>query len=117
MNSAERFEELRVWQEARALANTRYEITRQLTDFPFRDQMRSAAISIMNNIAEGSERATDADFGRFLDIAKGSGGEIRSMFYLGEDPGYVPPDRVAALRASAEKLSAGIATFTKYLRR
>jgi four helix bundle protein len=117
MSKVERFEELRVWQEARTLANTLYEITRQLTDFPFRDQLRSAAISIMNNIAEGFERRTDADFARFLDIAKGSSGEIRSMLYLGEDQGYVPADRAAHLRASAEQLSAGIATFAKYLRR
>jgi four helix bundle protein len=44
----------------------------------------------MNNIAEGFERMTDADFAHFLDIAKGSTGEIRSMYYAAEDLKYVP---------------------------
>ena len=117
MSSVERFEDLRIWQEARTLANQVYTETRELTDFTFRDQARSAAISIMNNIAEGFERGTDADFARFLDIAKGSSGEIRSMLHLAEDLGYVSSGQAGEMRSGAGHLSAGIATFAKYLRR
>ena len=54
-------------------------------DYSFRDQMRRAALSVMNNISEGFERRTPKDFAHFLDIAKGSAGEVRSMTYAAED--------------------------------
>jgi four helix bundle protein len=117
MSKVERFEELRVWQEARALANALYDATEELRDFAFRDQLRRAAISAMNNIAEGFERRTDADFAHFLDMAKGSSGEIRGMTYLGEDRRYFPTEAATCLRAAAESLSGGLATFATYLRR
>jgi four helix bundle protein len=82
MNPAERFEDLRIWQEARVLANAIYDATDALRDFDFRGQIRSAAVSVMNNVAEGFERRTDADFAHFLDVAKGPAGEVRSMLYL-----------------------------------
>jgi len=88
----QRFEELEAWQIARELANQVYEITKQESvcrDFGFVDQIRRAAISIMNNIAEGFERGSNKDFVRFLFIARGSAGEVRSLLYLGLDQGYL----------------------------
>jgi four helix bundle protein len=88
----QRFEELEAWQIARELANQVYKITKQESvcrDFGFLDQMRRAAISIMNNIAEGFERGSNKDFVRFLFIARGSAGEVRSLLYLGLDQGYL----------------------------
>jgi four helix bundle protein len=117
MSRAERFEDLRVWQEARALVRAINAETRGLRDFGFRDQIRAAALSAMNNIAEGFERRTDADFAHFLDIAKGSSGEVRSMLYVAEDETYLSPPRAADLRGNCERLSAGIATFAAYLRK
>ncbi len=116
MSKVERFEGLRIWQEARSLTNLLYERTESLRDFAFRDQMRRAAMSTMNNIAEGFERHTDADFAHFLTVAKGSSGEVRSMLYLGEDRRYFTTDEATRLRASAESLSGGIANFAFYLR-
>ncbi len=43
----------------------------------------------MNNIAEGFERKTPKDFAHFLDLAKGSCGEVRSMLYVAEDLLYL----------------------------
>lgn len=106
MSSAERFEDLRVWQEARALANAVYDATESLRDFVFRDQMRSAALSVMNNISEGFERRTDADFAH-LDIAKGSAGEVRSMSYLAQDRRFVHSDSCLRVQSEASALSRG----------
>lgn len=117
MSSAERFEDLRVWQQARVLANAVYDDTEGLRDFDFRSQMRRAAVSSMNNIAEGFERRTDADFAHFLDVAKGSSGEVRCTLYLAEDRKYVTPERASQLRDHATTLSRGIAELAKYLRR
>ncbi len=112
---AERFEDLRIWQQARVLANDVYDIMESCRDFSFRGQLERAATSAMNNIAEGFERRTSKDFGHFLDIAKGSSGEVRSMLYLAEDRKYVQPNLAGQLRLKAKDLSAGIAAFRRRL--
>ena len=79
---AERFEDLRIWQESREQISDIYKCIGRgsdgYTDFAFRDQLQRAAISMMNNIAEGFERKTHKDFAHFLDLAKGSCGEVRA---------------------------------------
>ena len=77
-----RFEDLEAWQLSRELTNQIYTITKRESicrDFSFVDQIRKAAISIMNNIAEGFERGSNKDFVKFLFIARGSAGEVRSL--------------------------------------
>lgn len=103
---AERFEDLQIWQEARALANCVYEAFGDCRDYALRDQIQRASTSVMNNVAEGFERRTSKGFGHFLDIAKGSSGEVRSMLYLAEDRRYIPSDSAVALREKARILSA-----------
>lgn len=71
----------------------------------------------MNNIAEGFERKTDQDFARFLDIAKGSNGEVRSMLYLAEDRNYIPFEQAEQMKSFSENLSRGIETLAKHLRK
>jgi len=81
MSLAERFEDLRIWQEARKQVTAIYKLFARGSaghnDFAFRDQLQRAALSVMNNIAEGFERNTFKDFAHFLDQAKGSCGELR----------------------------------------
>jgi four helix bundle protein len=50
-----KFEELIVWKESRAFVTEIYGLMQQNKDFSFRDQIQRASVSIMNNIAEGSE--------------------------------------------------------------
>lgn len=57
-------------------------------DYGFKDQIQRVAVSIMNNIAEGFESGPDAKFINFLNIAKGSCSEVKSMLYLCEDLDY-----------------------------
>ena len=77
-----RFEDLPVWQSAIELGRRTYLVTR---DRAFSqpgdlcDQLRRAALSISNNIAEGFERGTTAELLMYLYIARGSSGEVRSM--------------------------------------
>lgn len=75
------FEELRVWQDARILVNDIYKMMSDCKDYGFKDQIQRAAVSIMNNIAEGSESGSDPLFIRYLKISKASCGEVRSMLY------------------------------------
>ncbi|MEQ1841093.1 MAG: four helix bundle protein, partial [Verrucomicrobiales bacterium] len=90
---AKQFEDLRIWQQAREQAAKLYSIfgagSVSERDFGFRDQIQRAGVSVMNNIAEGFERRSKPDFARFLDLAKGSCGEVRSMLHLAEDLSYL----------------------------
>ncbi|MEN8230325.1 MAG: four helix bundle protein [Bacteroidota bacterium] len=76
------FEEIFVWQKAKILSVEVYQSFEKSKDYGFRDQIRRASVSIMNNIAEGFERQTNKEFKQFLYIAKGSCAEVRSMLYL-----------------------------------
>ncbi len=83
----QRFEDLPVWQKAADL----YEQTEELLETEtfkatrgFRDQLDRAALSVSKNIAEGFERGTTNELLAFIYIARGSGGEVRSMLCLKE---------------------------------
>jgi four helix bundle protein len=120
MEKAKRFEDLWIWRQARELVKEIYKDFGAGTgskDFGFRDQIQRAGVSIMNNIAEGFERSTDAEFARFLDVAKGSCGEVRSLYYTAEDLAYVTSTVAEARRSRARQISAGIASLALHLRK
>ncbi len=96
------------------LINEIYDKMIGIKDYSFRDQIQRASISVMNNISEGFERGSAADFARMLDISKGSSGEVRSMLYLAEDMHYIPIE-TAALRSKYAALSANISSLIKLL--
>ena len=116
---ARRFEELWVWQQARELVKEIYEDFRSgpgSKDFGFRDQIQRAAISIINNISEGYERSSKAEFIRFLDIAKGSAGEVRNMLYLSQDLGYLSNTESESFIQEVLLITKGIGALRKYLK-
>lgn len=117
MSFAESFEDLKVWQRSRTLTNAIYNAMRACKDYAFRDQIQRASTSVMNNISEGFERRTKKDFAHFLDLAKGSAGEVRSMLYLGEDRGYIATKAAEPLRAEYKDLSKSIGALAASLRR
>jgi len=83
----ERFEQLPVWQAAMDLAEKVYALTREkffAQPGDLRDQIRRAALSVSNNIAEGFERGSTSELLAFLYIARGSVGEVRSMLLFCE---------------------------------
>lgn len=105
MAKIERFEELECWQEARALTKAVYQVagTGPLAkDFRLRNQLTSAAVSVMTNIAEGFSRYHRRDFIRFLDIAQSSAAEVKSLLYVVLDQGYTSPERVENLQQRSE---------------
>lgn len=120
MPTIERFEDLRVWQEAREIVTVVYRLT---TKFPSSEryglasQMQRAAVSTMSNIAEGFERGTTKEFINFLYIAKGSNGEVRSQVYAALDLGYISQAECDDLLRRCEKLSRRLHNFIEYLKR
>ena len=101
----EKFEDLAVWQKAEILAINIYKTFKTLKDYSFRDQIQSAAVSIMNNIAEGYERRGNKEYSKFLFIAKGSCGETRSMLHLALKLGSISKTDYFALNSQAIEIS------------
>lgn len=116
MGFAENFEDLQIWQRARILTNEIYDAFKQIRDFDFRNQIQSAAVSVMNKISEGFERRTKKDFAHFLDLSKGSSGEVRSMLYLSEDRRYIDKSAAGRLRSLYKDLSKSIGALASKLR-
>ena len=74
-----------VWQEADNLVVEVYEMSREFPKeerYGLTAQLRSAAISVPANIAEGSGRKTLKDFLRFLYIAQGSLSEVEYYLHI-----------------------------------
>jgi len=108
------FEELIIYKESRELAKRVYEITRKgefKYDTRFVQQIRAAAGSISDNIAEGFERQGNKEFKQFLYIAKGSAGEVRSQLNRAHDVGFISDETYTDLYNAVRKLSAGIIHF------
>jgi four helix bundle protein len=76
------FENLEIWKRGCRLAVDVCVASHASRDFALKDQIQRSAISIPSNIAEGAERGSDADFGRFLDYSKGSCGELRTQLLV-----------------------------------
>jgi four helix bundle protein len=113
------FEELAIFQKARELSAKIYPVTRRgefKYDSRFVQQIRAAAGSIMDNIAEGFERRGNKEFLNFLYIAKGSCGEVRSQLIRANDVGYLTPEEYNELYIECRKLSAGIMNFIKEIK-
>ena len=113
-----RFEELPVWQAARALTNDVYEVTSEgkfSKDYRLRDQIRASSTSIMSNIAEGFENQTTRQFIRYLYIAKGSSGELRSQLYVALDAGYLDTNTMTDFKTRTESISRQCSGLIDYL--
>jgi four helix bundle protein len=79
------FEDLDAWQAARTQAADIYTLCRQpplSADFGLSNQIRRAAVSVMNNIAEGWESIHPAEKKQAYNYARRSCGEVRSMTYV-----------------------------------
>ena len=91
------FESLEVWKRSSRLAVTTYQTLKDCRDYGLKDQMTRAAVSIPSNIAEGYERGTNKEFIRYLNIAKGSAGELRTQLYIAKEIGIITKEAMAEL--------------------
>lgn len=104
----ETFEELRVWQKGIELVKEIYLLTKDgdlSKDFGLKDQLRRASVSIPTNIAEGFERFSRKEYVQFLNIAKGSAGEVRSLLRVALEVGYLDKPKYDELYSSAMQVS------------
>jgi len=99
------------------LLNLIYDDFRNCKDFSFKNQITDAGISIVNNIAEGFSRESDKEFKQFLNISRGSNGEVRNMYYTAEDQKYVTSEIASDRRKRTDILRIKITNFMYYLKK
>ena len=98
----EPFEKSDAWKSARGLANEVYSLCRReplCRDFGLRDQLQRAAVSVMNNVAEGWESMHVAEKRQAYNVARRSCGEVRSMGYVLFDNSFISTTEQESLQA------------------
>ena len=110
----EPFENAEARKLARTLTNLVYGNCRReplSRDFGLRDQLQRAAVSVMNNVAEGWESLHAAEKRQACNIARRSGGEVRSMGYVLLDNHFISETdhkELSLLCVQAGKLISGL---------
>lgn len=120
MAKIERFEDIEAWKEARELVNMIYDISAEgefSKDFNLKDQIRSAAVSIMSNISEGFDRGTNKEFIQFLVVARASASEVKSQLYVALDQKYIDRSKFEAIYNQATAVINLIDGFIRYLKK
>jgi len=120
MATIKRFEEIDAWKVARELC---LKIGTIIDEGSFKKsyrliaQVESSSGSIMDNIAEGFERGTRAEFIQFLGYSKGSCGEFRSQLYRANDRKYLNQEQFDELYSLAVRISAMLQKLIEYLQK
>jgi four helix bundle protein len=115
----ERFEDIDGWKKGRELTQTVYQFVRKVEfskDYGLKDQITRASVSIMNNVAEGFDGGSTAEFIRFLVYAQRSATEVMSCLYVALDNGYISQvefEKSYSMAAETRNLVGG---FIKYLK-
>lgn len=113
MAKVEKFEDLLVWQKGLTQAIELYKLLADCRDYSLRDQMQRSAVSVPSNVAEGFERHTNKEFIRFLRIAKGSNGELRTQIHLAVGVGILNSEMGDELLAKSRIISSMLQNLIK----
>ena len=120
MSKVEKFEELEIWKIAVSIAVDVYLICDKeplKSDWGMKDQIRRAACSMSDNIAEGFEYNNNPDFIRFLNYAKGSSGEFRNKLVILNKAGKIEDDIFSTLNSKSIEFSSKTKSLIDYLKK
>lgn len=105
------FEKLEVWQDARKLAVQVYGTTQSFPKselYGMTSQLRRAAVSVANNLAEGSARASLKDQAHFSNQAYSSLMETASDIIIAQDLTFLQTDAADTILDFAHGLAVRI---------
>lgn len=118
MQQKKSFEDLKVYKDAIDLIVQIYALLKEPQfnkEFGLSDQLRRAALSISNNIAEGFERETDKELIRYLYFSKGSAGEVRNLLNVIKAIDFINEDEYQGLRDKVMDISKQLSNFIKFV--
>lgn len=113
-----RFEEMKIWKLSLYITKLIYDLTSKekfSKDYKLKDQIRGAIVSVSSNIVEGFEKNNNNEFIRFLKIAKGSIGEVRSQLYVAQTVSYIEKQEFDNLNKLLLDLANQVGSFISYL--
>lgn len=114
-----RFQDLKIWGFAIQLANEFCDLADEIEEkrlFRFAEQLRGAALSISNNIAEGSGSSSNKEFRQFLNIAKRSTFENANILFLLNMRGFIGDDKLNSWLDRLDSLCRQIRSFSNTLK-
>ena len=114
-----RFMDLEVWRDAIEIGATLFELADMLESrklYKFAEQLRGSALSMSNNIAEGSGSNSKREFSSFLNIARRSTFENANVLIVLEKRKLVDESEVTVLLQRLDRLCRKITSFQKALR-
>lgn len=109
-----RFEQLDIWKLSIDYGRKVYKIANNFPKYEkyaLSDNLRRAAVSISNNIAEGSGCGSSKGFISFLNISIRSTLEVVNILMFAESQGYISKDKREDLYQEAEVLIRKIRAF------
>ena len=115
----ERFEDIDGWKKGRELTRRVYALRSRsefAKDYGLKDQITRASVSVMNNVAEGFDGGSDAEFIRFLVYAQRSATEVMSCLYVALDNTYISPSDFDDTYALCQEVRSLVGGFIKYLK-
>lgn len=118
MATIKKFEDLEIWQLARQFANKIFALTEKgsfMKDFGFKDQIKRASGSVMDNIVEGFGRGGNREFVNLLSIAIASCNEVQSQLYRARDWKYITVEEFEECYKLTETIISKSGKFISYL--
>ena len=113
------FEDLEVYQVAREFRKMMYRVARRLPEeekFALTSQIRRAAVSLTNNIAEGHGRFHFLEQIKFMLQARGSLEELLDDLNVCTDENYLPEDEIQKLKSEGWRVHKLINGYIRFLR-
>jgi four helix bundle protein len=120
MSKIEKFEDLEIWKIAVSVAVDIYLLCDKeplKSDWGMEDQIRRAACSMSDNIAEGFEYNNNPNFIRFLNYSKGSSGEFRNKLTILNKADKIEDTICSDLYSRSIEFSSKTKNFIGYLKK
>jgi len=114
-----KFEDIEAWKEARLLVQSIHKLKENedyRKDFELRNQIERAGVSVMANIAEGFDCASNKEFLQFLSYSRRSASEVQSHLYVVLDRKYTEIESFHEIYIHTQKIKKLIGGFVRYLK-
>lgn len=110
-----RFLDFKVYKESKVFYQNILKSSETLKIYSLKDQIRRASLSIVLNIAEGSARKSDKEFGRFLQLSLGSVNEVVACLDLMKENELISAEDYEGLLNESADIARQLGGFYKKL--